>query len=244
MRVFGRNSVIERIRINPRSIQKIYVQEGFSGTAYVRKKVTPMGIPVFVVPATKILRIARNKNTQGIVAEVEDFPYETYEDLLEKALKKNRCLLFFDGLKDPQNLGAIIRSLACLGKFSIVLPTHESVSITESVLRVASGGDNYVQVAKVANLKKAIDTAKKEGFQIAGAVVKGGEALNEVKLPHPLGFVIGSEQKGIRDVIQKSLDLKVTIPMYTETVTFNAAQAVTVLCYEITRQKKEYQTKK
>jgi len=244
MRLFGKNSVIERIRVNPRSIHKIYVQEGFSGTAYIRKKVKPFGVPVFVVPASKILKIARNKNTQGIVADVEDFSYEPYADLLETALNKNRCLLFFDGLKDPQNLGAIIRSLACLGRFSIVLPTHDSVSMTESVLRVASGGDNYIQVSKVSNLSNAIKMAKKEGFHIAGAVVKEGQSLTDISLPHPLGLVIGSEQKGIREVIQKNLDLKLTIPMYAETITFNAAQAAAVLCYEITRQKQAHKAKK
>ncbi len=244
MRLFGKNTVLERVRVNPGSIHKIYVQEGISATAYIRKKVKPFGIPVFVVPSSKILKIARNKNTQGVVADVEDFAYEPFADLLATALKKRRCLLFFDGLKDPQNLGAIIRSLACLGRFSVVLPTHDSVSMTEAVLRVASGGDNYVRVSKVSNLNNAIKAAKKEGFYIAGAVIKGGENLDEISLPYPLGLVIGSEQKGIRDVIRNNLDLKLTIPMYAETITFNAAQAVTVLCYEVTRQKKAYQAKK
>jgi len=244
MRLFGRNTVIERIRTNPRTIHKIYLQEGFGGTAYVRKKVTPFGIPVFVVPATKIQKIARNKNTQGVVADVDDFLYEPYADLLEKALEKKRTLVFFDQLKDPQNLGAIIRSLACLGKFSVVLPTHDSVAITETVLRVASGGDNYVPVAKVANLNNAIKAAKKEGFHIAGAVVKGGESLDDINLPYPLGLVIGSEQKGIRDVVRKNLDLELTISMFADTVSFNAAQAVAILCYEITRQQKAYKAKK
>ena len=78
--------------------------------------------------------------------DVEDFTFVPYDELLETALKKKRSLVFLDGLNDPQNLGAIIRSLACLGKFSIVLPTHDSVSVTETVLRVASGGDSVTRV--------------------------------------------------------------------------------------------------
>jgi 23S rRNA (guanosine2251-2'-O)-methyltransferase len=191
-----------------------------------------------------MMKIGRDKNTQGVVGDVEDFTYTPYDDLLGSALGKNRCIIFLDGVTDPQNFGAIIRSLACLGKFSIVLPTHDSVSVTETVLRVASGGDNYVPIAKVANLSNAIKKAKQEGFQIAGAVPKGGNDITNYELPHPLGLVVGSEQKGLRDVIGKHLDVKLSIPMIYDTLSFNVAHATAVLCYEITKQKKNYKEAK
>ncbi|MCK5178492.1 MAG: RNA methyltransferase [Candidatus Omnitrophica bacterium] len=244
MRLFGRNSIIERLRSNPTSIKKIYIQHGFKGTLFIHKKTRQWGIPVFPVPQSKIMKIGRDRNTQGILADVDDINYIPYEELLETALKKKRCPVFFDGLNDPQNLGAIIRSLACLGKFSIVLPTHDSVSVTETVLRVASGGENYVPFSKVANLGNAIKKAKKEDFQIAGAVAEGKQCLSEIKLPYPLGVVIGSEQNGIRDIIRKTLDIEVSIPMACDTLSFNAAHATTILCYEITKQKKSYQKKR
>jgi len=238
--LYGKNTVIERLRVSPASVRKIYIQEGVRETAWVRKRVKPVGIPVWVVPPSKILKIARNKNTQGIVAEVDPFDYRPYGDLLVTARQKNRTLVFLDRLQDPQNLGGIIRTLACLGRFSLVLPRHDSVEITETVLRVASGGDNYVPVARVANLVQAIKEAKEEGFCIAGSVIKEGEPLGEVTLPHPLGLVVGSEHKGVRPIVQKHLDVKLTIPMAAETVTFNAAQAAAILCYEINRQKRVY----
>lgn len=244
MRLFGKNSVVERLRSNPTSVRKVYVQHGFKGTLFIHKKTRQWGIPVLPVSQSKMMKIGRDKNTQGILADVEDFAYAPYDELLEAALKKKRCLLFLDNLKDPQNLGAIIRSLACLGKFSIILPTHDSVSITETVLRVASGGENYVPLAQVSNLGNAIKKAKSEGFQIAGAVVREGQYLGETELPHPLGLVVGSEQKGIRDVIRKHLDIELSISMACDTLSFNAAHATAVLCYEITRQKKSYQKKK
>lgn len=244
MKLFGKNSVIERLRADPKSVRKIFVQHGFQGTLFIHKKARPWGIPVLPVPQSKLMKIGRDKNTQGVMADVEDFAYIPYDELLDTAVHKKRCPLFLDGLTDPQNLGAIIRSLACFGKFSIVLPTHDSVSITEAVLRVASGGENYVPVARVPNLGNAIKKAKDEGFQIAGAVVQGGQALGEVNLPYPLGLVIGSEQKGIRDIVRKQLDLELSIPMASDTLSFNAAHAVSVLCYEITRQKKSYQKEK
>lgn len=244
MKLYGKNAVIERLRFNPTSIKKIYLEHGFPGTLFIHKKAKPWGISVLPVPSSKMLKMGRDKNAQGILADVEDFSYVPYEDMLDVALKKNRSLVFLDELKDPQNLGAIIRSLACLGKFSVVLPTHESVSITEAVLRVASGGDNFVPVAKVSNLGNAIRRAKDNGFHIAGAVTKDGKNLNETILPHPLGLVIGSEQKGIRDILRKCLDIELTIPMASDTLSFNVAQATSILCYEITRQKADYQKNK
>ncbi|HQP10097.1 MAG TPA: 23S rRNA (guanosine(2251)-2'-O)-methyltransferase RlmB [Candidatus Omnitrophota bacterium] len=240
MKLSGRNSIMERLRSNPRSIRKIYVEHGFKGTLSVHAKARQHGISVFSISSSQMMKIGRDKNTQGILADVDEVEYLPYEDVLEAALKKKRSLIFLDGLNDPQNLGAIIRSLACLGKFSVVLPTHDSVSVTESVLRVASGGENYVPFAKVPNLANAIQKAKESGFHIAGAVVKGGQCLTEIALPHPLGLVIGSEQKGIRDIIKKHLDLELSIPMACDTLSFNVAQATTILCYEITKQKRNY----
>jgi len=244
MKLFGKNPVIERLRTNPSSVRKIYIQPGVSGVANIIKKARLNNIPVFSMPKTKMNKVGRNKNTQGIMVDVADFDYLEYDDLLENALKKKRCLLFLDGLKDPQNLGAIIRSVACLGKFSLILPTHESVSVTEAVLRVASGGDNYVQVSRVGNLVNAIKKAKGEGFNIAGTVVREGKGLWEDVLPFPLGVVIGSEQKGIRDVVKKQLDLEITIPMAADTMSLNAAHATTVICYEVVRQSYEYKKSK
>jgi len=242
MKLYGKNPVIERLRASPKSIRKIYIQEGYSDASYIRKKAGKWNVPIITIPRSKMIKIGRSLNTQGILADVEDFAYTPYEELLEKNRNKN-SIIFLDNLNDPQNLGAIIRSLSCLGGFSVVLPVKESVGITESVLRVASGGDNYVPVAKVANLGSAIKKAQDQGFQVAGAVVKGGTRLDEVQLPYPLAVVIGSEQKGIRDAINKRLDLQLSIPMACDTLSFNVAHATAVFCYEITKQKRSHQKK-
>ncbi len=237
MKLYGKNSVLERLKTNPRSIRKIYIQQDHKDASYIRKKAKKWGIAVFAAPKSKIQKVARSVNAQGVVVEVEDFPYIPYDELLESALKKKKSLLFLDGLNDPQNLGGIIRSLACFGSFSIVLPTHKSVGVTEAVLRVACGGDNYVPVARVSNLAQAIGAAKAAGFWIAGAVVTGGRDPREVKLPFPFALVLGSEHKGIRDVIQKKVDLTLTIPMAQSRMSLNVAQAAALFCCEITRQR-------
>ena len=238
MKLYGKNPVIERIKSNPRSIRRILIEQGHQDHGYIAQKARKWGIPVSAVPASQLHKIARNLNTQGVVADVDDFAYVPYDDLLSEAIKKNAVLVFLDGVNDPQNLGAIIRSLGCLGHFAIVLPTKDSVSVTEAVLRVASGGENHVRVTQVSNLAQAIVKAKDAGFWIAGSVVEGGENFFATQLQFPLGLVLGSEQKGIRDVIKKHLDLKMTIPMAQERMSFNVAQAATIFAYEITKQKK------
>ncbi|MBF0486161.1 MAG: RNA methyltransferase [Candidatus Omnitrophica bacterium] len=241
MKIYGKNPVLERIKANPKSIKRIFVEMGNPEHSYIAMKAKQHGIPISAVVPSKMMKLARDLNTQGLLLEVENFEYTDYDDLLDLALAEKLSLLFIDSLTDPQNLGAIIRSVGCLGGFAIVLPTHDSVHVTDSVLRVACGGDNYVKIAKVNNLNNAIEKAKSKDFWIAGSMVKDGENIFEAKLPFPLGLVIGSEQKGIREVIQKRLDVKLTIPMAQPRMSLNAAQATTLFCYEILKQKKQIQ---
>ncbi|MFA6379246.1 MAG: RNA methyltransferase [Candidatus Omnitrophota bacterium] len=239
MRLYGKNPVLERLKANPRTILRIFVQEGHVDSGYIKKKASKWGIAACSIPQTKMLKLSRSINSQGVLAEVEDFQYADYQELLTLAQEKKTSLVFLDSLMDPQNLGAIIRSLACLGDFAVVLPKKDSVDMTEAVFRVSSGGDNYVPVAKVANFVQAISEAKKRGLMIAGAVVDEGQDLLTTRFPFPLGLVVGSEQKGIREIVRNQLDLKITIPMKQSRMSFNVAQATSILCYEITRQKKQ-----
>ncbi len=244
MRLYGRNPVLERIKSNPRSIKRIFVEHGHIDSAYVNQKAKQFGIPVTMVPGSKMQKLARDVNSQGLLAEIDGFSYLPFDDMLTLAKEKNRTLVFLDELNDPQNLGGIMRTLGCLGDFYIVLPTHHSVEVTETVLRVSCGGDNYVGVSKVANLGLAITKAKAEGFWIAGSVVAQGEDLTAIKFQFPLGVIIGSEQKGIREVSRKHLDIAVTIPMANERMSLNAAHATTILCYEIFCQRKNAKVNK
>lgn len=237
MKLYGKNPVLERLKTNPKSIRMIYVQEGHPETGYLRKKAAKWGIPVASVPRSKMIKLGRSLNTQGILVEVEDFPYVPYDELLDMAVAKKYSLLFLDSLTDPQNLGGIMRSAACFGGFAIVLPTHDSAGVTETVLRVACGADNYIKTARVANLNHAIAEAKKAGFWIAGTVPEDGQDIQEVLLPFPLGLVIGSEDRGIRDIIRKNIDVALTIPMSRERLSLNVAHAAAIFCYEITKQK-------
>lgn len=237
MRLFGKNPVIERLKANPKSIRRVLLELGHPDTAYVHKKCHQWGIPVASVPRSKIQKLAQSLNTQGVLAEIDEFPYQPFEDMLDTAWDKKQALVFLDNLTDPQNLGGILRTCGSLGDFAVVLPTAESVSVTETVLRVACGGENYLSVARVSNLANAIEKAKKKGFWIIGTVVKGGRRLNEVRMQFPAGVVLGSEDKGIREIIRKKLDCEVMVPMKHERMSLNVAHATSIICWEVVRQR-------
>lgn len=243
MKLYGKNPVLERLKSNPKTIKKILIEQDHPEASYIRQKAKKWNIPIFFIPRERMYRLGQHIHSQGVLVEVEDFFYVPYEEMLDRAFTENRSLIFLDQLNDPQNLGGIIRSLGCLGNFGIVLPKRESVEVTEAVLRVACGGDNYVAVSKVTNLANALALAKKKGFWIAGTVVKDGQDLTQTKLSFPLGVVVGSEQKGIRDIIKRHLDVELTIPMAAPRLSFNVAHATTILAYEIIRQKNQTQSK-
>ena len=237
MKLFGKNPVLERTKSNPKSIRRLLIEEGHAESEYVAKKCHQHKIPVQVVPYTKIQKYANSTSTQGILAEIEDFVYADFNELLENALNKNRVIIFLDNITDPQNLGGIVRSAGSLGEFDVVLPTSEAVGVTEAVLRVACGGENFLSIARVSNLANAITKAKDAGFWIAGTAINDAVSLYDVKFKAPLGLVFGSEAKGIRDVIRKKLDCEVTVPMKQERMSLNVSHAVAVFCVEVLRQR-------
>ena len=236
MFLYGKNSVRERLRSKPRSIKKIYLEEGFSDEP-IERLVRTTKVSCKIVSKKELYRIKRADSLGGIVAEAEEFKYADFEDLLRESDNKKLSFVFLDRIFDPQNLGAMIRTAACLGNLAIIIPRHKACAVTDSVLRVASGGENYTPVSMVSNLTNAILKAKKNGHWIVGADVNEGKDIQGLSLPFPLSLVLGSESKGIRYGVDKHLDLKVRIPMAGASLSFNVAIAFAIFAYEITKQK-------
>ncbi len=236
MYLFGRNSVLERLKANPRSVNNILLHEGFDDPV-IMDIVRSLKVPFKRVPDKELLKFKHTERLQGIVAEVGEFKYLSFNQLQDKFKEKRLSFILLDGVTDPQNLGAIIRITACFGGFAVVIPERDSCEVNETVLNIASGGENYVPVCRINNLSNALIHAKKAGYWIAGTVVEGGGDLNKISFPFPLCLVLGSEGKGIHHAVQKQLELKVTLPMGGACLSFNVAMASAIFCYEITRQK-------
>jgi 23S rRNA (guanosine2251-2'-O)-methyltransferase len=234
--LYGKNSIAERIREHPRSIRQIYIQDNFRDPQLL-KMIQSEDIPCTTVSEKDLLAIKRADRLQGIVAETAAFTYTPFEELLGDSGAGQRSLIFLDSLNDPHNLGSIIRIAACFDGFGIVIPGHGSCGVNDTVIHVASGGENFVPVAQVTNLSQALQKAKKRGYWAVGTVVEGGQNMNRTSLPFPLCLVLGAEGKGIRYGIEKHLDLKVTLPMKGAQLSLNVAMACAIFANEIVRQR-------
>ena len=238
MILYGRPSVFERLKANPASIKKILLQSSIS-LANIEKLIEANNIPLERIASGQLSRIKPSKDLQGIIAKVDSFKYASFGDLLSRTQNNGLSLIFLDRINDPHNLGAIIRTVACFGSFAVVIPQFNACGVTEAVLHVASGGENYVPVSIVTNLSTAIIQAKERGCWIVGAE-SGGDAsdITEFSFLFPLGLVLGSEGGGIRYGIQKHLDMKARIPMKGASLSFNVGVACAIFCHEISKQRK------
>jgi 23S rRNA (guanosine2251-2'-O)-methyltransferase len=239
MFIYGRNSVLQRLKVNPQSISKVFLDEDFKESSIldiIKKK----KVPAIRLGRREFLRMRRLDCLQGIIAQVDNFSYTPFKELLEVETYGHtslNVLIFLDSISDPQNLGSMIRTLACLGGFAIVLPRHNACEVNETVLHVACGGENFVPVSMVTNFSNALIEAKKSGYWIAGAVVEGGQDLNKTTFSFPLAIVLGSEGRGIRQGLLSHLDFKISLPMPGVSLSFNAAVACAIFCYEIAKQR-------
>lgn len=237
MFLYGKNSVFERLKAAPGSINKIFLRDNFNEPEMMRL-IQEKNITVETLASRELDNLKPGKDAQGIVANVARFEYADFNGLVEKSEEKQLSIIFLDRLFDPHNLGVIIRTAACFGGFGIVIPRHNACEVTEAVLHVASGGENYVPVSMVTNLSNAIIKAKDRGYWIMGGTVSDdAQYLNDISILFPLGLVLGSEGEGIRYGVEKHIDIKAKIPMYGAGLSFNVAMASAIFCYEISRQR-------
>jgi 23S rRNA (guanosine2251-2'-O)-methyltransferase len=235
MYLYGKRSIRERILVNPSSVQKLYVQEGIAKTDLVGLA-KRNNIIVETLSLNRFQQLAKGAQAQGLIAETDKFRYQDFDELISPDDKLKPTLIFLDRINDPHNLGSILRSCACFGGFAVVLPRHESVEVTDAVLKVACGAENHIPVSLVVNLATAIDKAKRAGYWIGAAVVDEGENPRNISLNFPLGIIFGSEGEGIRPGLIKYIDYKLSLPMQGAKLSFNVAMAVSIFCYEVTNQ--------
>lgn len=236
MYLYGKNSVMERIKARPESVRRVYLREGLSAPD-LEKLVRQKKIGCERLPAASLDKMRPQKDLQGVVAQVDLFRYWDPDELIDGAISENRSIIFLDRVNDPHNLGVIIRLSACFGKFSLVLPSREACQVNETVLHVASGGENYVPISSVNNLAPVLDAAKHAGFWVAGAVVgEEAEDISTLSFPFPLALVLGSEGGGIRKGLQKRIDVRVGIPMPGAPLSLNVGTACAIFLHEISKQ--------
>jgi len=233
MIIFGMNPVLEALRSHPDRIHYIAVARG-AHTNRVFDAAKKAGVPVRVLPPDQIDRLARGVHN-GVVADVSEASYADFEEIV--AREKTNFVLILDGITDPQNFGAILRVAEGFAVDVVVIPQHESVGLTPAAVKASAGASEWIPVAQVTNLSRAIELLKERGYWIYGAAAKG-DAPDAIDFRGKVALVLGSEGKGIRRNVLEHCDRTVTIPMSGRVESFNVATAAAVLCYEVRRQQR------
>ena len=223
-KIEGRNAVMEACQDGPvRSI----VREA-------KKHDTVLNF----VSRERLDRMSETGKHQGVIAFAASYDYSTVEDILALAKEKGEppFILLLDGIEDPHNLGAIIRTANLAGAHGVVIPKRRAVGLTATVAKASAGALNYTPVAKVTNLGQTIEELKKEGLWFVCADM-GGTAMYDLDLKGPIGLVIGNEGEGVSHLVREKCDFIASIPMKGDIDSLNASVAAGVLAFEIVRQR-------
>ena len=237
--LFGKNAIIEALRAG-REVYKLVVSDQvLKKEGELRKFINDLGLVPEVVESKKMKQLVHQRykisgQIQGIVAEVAEYEYLDFDVLIErcKGGKKPVLLLMLDGLEDVHNLGAILRSAEAVGVDAVIIPQNRAVGLSGTVARLSVGAVEYVPVALVKNLSRAMERLKKEGVWFVGADATESQDYREVDMTMAVCIVIGSEGRGIGRLVGEACDFKVHLPMVGKISSLNASVAAGVLLYE------------
>lgn len=236
----GRNSVLEALKAE-RTLNKVFMQEGkLEGSSReILKLAKQQGIPVEIVPTAKMKSLVSEMPHQGVVAFAAPIKYYELEEVVALAKEKQQppFLLLLDGLEDPQNVGAILRTAAAAGVDGVLLPKKRSCQITPAVVRASAGMAESVPVVRIGNITQTLEQLKKQGFWVIGADMQGDVYYEKNDFAYPLVLVIGSEGKGISRLVAETCDMLLSIPMPGKGDSLNASVAAALLIYEVLRKR-------
>jgi 23S rRNA (guanosine2251-2'-O)-methyltransferase len=240
--VHGIHPVLEALRAHPGDVERVYVLEGSvppRAAAEILSRARDFQIRVERVPRERLQALVEGGAHQGVAARLREFAYATLEDVLGRAEASGTppLVVVLDGLQDPHNLGAVIRSADALGAHGVVLPKDRSVGVTAAVARASAGAVEHVPVARVTNLSRALEDLKTSGLWVAAADPEGDQPLWDARLDGPLAVVIGAEGAGVRPGVLKHSDLRLRIPMAGRVGSLNASVSAALVLYEVARQR-------
>ncbi len=238
--IYGLNPVLEALRGRRRAFELFVAGE--SGDRRFEKLLIlakEKGVPVRQREKRDITRLCGTDHHQGAALRVEAFAYAGVAEILAhwRSSGESGLLVVLDGIQDPHNLGALIRSAACAGAHGVIISRDRAVGVTSTVEKASAGAVETVPVAQVANIAQTLDDLKQEGFWIYGAVGDAESSLYDADLLGNVALVIGGEGEGIRPLVRKKCDFLVSIPIRGGVSSLNASVAAGVVLFEIVRQR-------
>lgn len=239
LKIEGRNPVIEAYR-SGKTIDKLFVLDGCQDgpVKTITREARKQHTIISYVSKERLDQLSETHHHQGVIAIAAAYDYATVDDILAKAREKGEAPFVFllDGIEDPHNLGAIIRTANLCGAHGVIIPKRRAVGITATVVKASAGAINYTPVAKVTNISKTIEELKDRGMWFACADMDG-ELMYKCNLTGSLGLVIGNEGSGVSRLVKEKCDYVVSVPMKGDIDSLNASVAAGVLAYEVVRQR-------
>ena len=237
--VEGRNAVLEAFR-SGRTIDKLFVLDGCQDgpVRTIVREAKKHGTLLNFVGKERLNQLSQTGKHQGVIAYAAAYDYAEIDYMLKLAAERGEdpFLFLLDGIEDPHNLGAIIRTANIVGAHGVIIPKRRAAGLTATVAKTSAGALNYTPVAKVTNLVKTIEELKEKGLWFVCADMDG-ETMYDLNLTGPVGLVIGSEGEGVSRLVKEKCDFIAGIPMKGEITSLNASVAGGVLAYEILRQR-------
>ncbi|MEM7756596.1 MAG: 23S rRNA (guanosine(2251)-2'-O)-methyltransferase RlmB [Cyanobacteria bacterium P01_A01_bin.40] len=237
---YGRHAVLAALK-SDRQINRIWITDKLMahGQFYpLVKAAKANGTIIDEVDSRRLSQLTQGGNHQGIAAQVAPYIYWDLDELIDQAKQaKEPVIVIADGIEDPHNLGAIIRTSEALGVQGLVIPKRRAVGVTSTVMKVATGALENIAIARVVNLNQAIAKLKDAGFWIYGTTADTDQMLQETNFSGAVGLVVGSEGQGLSHLTEKNCDQLVRIPLAGKTPSLNASVAAAIALYEVFRQR-------
>jgi len=238
--IYGLNPVIEALRGSRRAFELFVAGTGTDKRLEkLLKLAAEKGVPVRHREKADISRLCGTDHHQGVALRVAGFSYAEMEDILSRAREagEHGLVIILDGIQDPHNLGAIIRSAACAGAHGVIIPKDRAAGVTPTVEKASAGAVETIPVAQVVNIALTLEELKKAGFWIYGASDSASAQLFDQDLTGATALVIGNEGEGIRPLVRKTCDAVFSIPMRGGVSSLNASVAAGIALFEVVRQR-------
>ena len=237
--LYGLHAVREALKAGARPIHRLVVLRPDRQFADLVRVAKAKGIPVHIEPPAAFDRLVAHGKHQGVVAFVAAKSYSTTEDILERARRKGESpfVVILDGVEDPHNLGAVLRTAEAAGVHGVFIPERRAVGLTSVVAKVSAGAIDHIPVGRVGNLTHLIAELKERGLWVYGVEPTASESYAAIDMTGPVAFVLGGEGEGIRPGLLKVCDGLIRIPMKGNVESLNVSAAVAVVLYEGVRQR-------
>lgn len=235
MKTEGRNAVLELLKTD-KNIDKILIEKNPQGSlSRIFAEARQKGVRVVFVERRVLDKESADGRHQGVIAFTSDYEYAGLDDIISAKNGKSLVILC-DGIEDVHNLGSIIRVAECAGADGVIIPSNNSASVTEAVIRISAGAANHVKVAKVNSINRAIDRLKEEEYWVYALEADGGDIYG-ADLSGNIALVIGGEDSGVRRLTREKCDFTLSLPLKGKVNSLNASVALGIAAYEILRRR-------